>query len=187
MNAHFNAIFLHGKSVLTRFSPTDIIPRCIDRKISFFHTFSLPYGEDKNSKSHPMGHINYYNQQRLKSFKRYLDYSKVPTLDENDLEEQFVRGSGPGGQATNKTNNAVTLKHKSTGIVVRCHETRSLCKNQERAREIMIAKLDNLLNGDQSIENQERLLKKKLSIKKEQKQKKLADLKKSFKMREGLE
>lgn len=160
MNARLNAIFLHGKRVLTEPSLSNIIFRFVEC-------------------------IN--NQKRLKSFKRYLDYTKVPTLDENDLEEQFVRGHGPGGQATNKTNNAVVLKHKPTGIMVKCHETRSLWKNQERAREIMITKLDNLINGENSIENQERLLQKKLSIKREQKQKKLADLKKTFKIREGLE
>ncbi|KAI4499036.1 hypothetical protein M0802_005902 [Mischocyttarus mexicanus] len=130
--------------------------------------------------------IDSYNQIRFKSFKRYLDYSKVPTLDENDLEERFVRGSGPGGQATNKTSNAVSLKHKPTGIVVKCHKTRSLWNNQKTAREIMITKLDNLLNGDQSIESQEKKLLKETLIKKKQKHKKLAELKKSFKEREGL-
>jgi len=49
-------------------------------------------------------------QVRNKSFKHYLDYSNVPKLNEADLEEQFIRGSGPGGQATNKTNNAVLLR-----------------------------------------------------------------------------
>ncbi|OCT98380.1 hypothetical protein XELAEV_18010612mg, partial [Xenopus laevis] len=40
-------------------------------------------------------------------------------LDEKDLEEQFVRGHGPGGQATNKTSNCVVLKHVPSGIVVK--------------------------------------------------------------------
>ncbi|KAL2751577.1 mitochondrial translation release factor in rescue isoform X2, partial [Vespula maculifrons] len=142
--------------------------------------------KDKEMKLHHAQRTSSYDQVRLKSFKRYLDYSKVPTIDENELEERFVKGSGPGGQATNKTNNAVTLKHKPTGIVVKCHETRSLWINQKRAREIMITKLDNLLNGDQSIESQERVLSKKMLIKKRQRQKKLSDLKKSFKEREGL-
>lgn len=48
-------------------------------------------------------------------FKHVLDLSRVPELAEADLEEQFVRGSGPGGQATNKTSNAVVLKHLPTG------------------------------------------------------------------------
>lgn len=40
-------------------------------------------------------------------------------LTEAELEEQFVRGDGPGGQATNKTNNCVVLKHIPSGIVVK--------------------------------------------------------------------
>ena len=47
------------------------------------------------------------------------DLVDLPVLDEDDLEEQFVRGSGPGGQATNKTSNCVVLKHVPTGIVVK--------------------------------------------------------------------
>lgn len=43
----------------------------------------------------------------------------LPALNEDDLEEQFVRGSGPGGQATNKTSNCVVLKHIPSGIVVK--------------------------------------------------------------------
>lgn len=42
-----------------------------------------------------------------------------PVLNEDELEEQFVRGSGPGGQATNKTSNCVVLKHTPSGIVVK--------------------------------------------------------------------
>lgn len=40
-------------------------------------------------------------------------------LDENELQEHFVKGHGPGGQATNKTNNCVVLKHLPSGIVVK--------------------------------------------------------------------
>lgn len=123
---------------------------------------------------------------RSKSFKRHLDYSKVPKLDEADLEEQFIRGSGPGGQATNKTNNAVLLKHKPTGLVVKCHETRSLWDNKKRAREIMVTKLDNLLNKEHSIEAQIQILEKKQQIQKDYKRRKLAEMKKAFQEREGL-
>ncbi|XP_043494048.1 mitochondrial translation release factor in rescue [Polistes fuscatus] len=185
MNRRANAIFSYVQSITTKRSLFYAIFQCLDTKILLFHTPIYSHN-DKKMNIHHTQHISFYNQIRFKSFKRYLDYSKVPTLNENELEENFVRGSGPGGQATNKTNNAVTLKHKPTGIVVKCHETRSLWINQKRAREIMVTKLDNLLNGDQSIENQEQKLKKENLIKKKQKQKKLAELKKSFKEREGL-
>lgn len=125
-------------------------------------------------------------QVRNKSFKRHLDYSNVPKLNEADLEEQFVRGSGPGGQATNKTNNAVSLKHKPTGIVVKCHETRSVWDNQKRAREILVTKLDNLLNKEHSIEAQIQALEQKKKTQKDYKRRKLEEMKKAFREREGL-
>lgn len=183
-----NAVLTYVRSIpIKRSLFNDTIFRCVDKKMPLLTRIPVDWKKDKRTKLlEAQRTTSYYDQVRPKSFKRYLDYSKVPTLEENELEEKFVRGSGPGGQATNKTNNAVTLKHKPTGIVVKCHETRSLSINQKRAREIMIAKLDNLLNGDRSIENQERVLAKKMSIKKQQRQKKLSDLKKSFKEREGL-
>ncbi|GAA6109808.1 mitochondrial translation release factor in rescue [Tachysurus ichikawai] len=74
----------------------------------------------------------------------------LPVLNEADLEEQFVRGSGPGGQATNKTSNCVVLKHIPTGVVVKCHETRSVELNRKRAREILQEKLDIVYKGEES-------------------------------------
>lgn len=47
------------------------------------------------------------------------DLMDLHVLNEDELEEQFVRGSGPGGQATNKTSNCVVLKHVPSGIVVK--------------------------------------------------------------------
>lgn len=132
------------------------------------------------------GWLNGGKQIRCKSYNRFLDRSKVPTLDEIDLEEQYVRGSGPGGQATNKTSNAVVLKHKPTGLVVKCHETRSLPRNREIARETLLRKLDNKINGEDSLENQEARLRKRDSIKKKQKRKKLSELKKQFEKRENI-
>lgn len=47
------------------------------------------------------------------------DRMDLHVLNEDELEEQFVRGSGPGGQATNKTSNCVVLRHVPSGIVVK--------------------------------------------------------------------
>ncbi|XP_048411918.1 mitochondrial translation release factor in rescue [Stegostoma tigrinum] len=71
--------------------------------------------------------------------KRFVD---LPVIVEDELEEQFVRGRGPGGQATNKTSNCVVLKHVPTGIVVKCHQTRSVDQNRKIARTILQEKLD---------------------------------------------
>ncbi|XP_072443736.1 mitochondrial translation release factor in rescue isoform X1 [Chiloscyllium punctatum] len=71
--------------------------------------------------------------------KSFLD---LPDVVEDELEEQFVRGRGPGGQATNKTSNCVVLKHVPTGIVVKCHQTRSVDQNRKIARTILQEKLE---------------------------------------------
>ena len=47
-----------------------------------------------------------------------------------DVTERLVRGSGPGGQAVNKSSNCVSLKHDPTGIGVKCHATRSVTQNR---------------------------------------------------------
>ncbi|KAM4708391.1 mitochondrial translation release factor in rescue [Discoglossus pictus] len=71
-------------------------------------------------------------------------------LNESNLEEQFVRGHGPGGQATNKTSNCVVLKHVPSGIVVKCHQTRSVEVNRKRARDILQEKIDVFYKGESS-------------------------------------
>ncbi|XP_056391785.1 mitochondrial translation release factor in rescue [Hyla sarda] len=76
--------------------------------------------------------------------------SDLLELNEKDLEEQFVRGHGPGGQATNKTNNCVVLKHIPSGIVVKCHQTRSMEVNRIRARRILQEKVDLFFKGENS-------------------------------------
>jgi protein subunit release factor B len=51
----------------------------------------------------------------------------------SDVEERFIRGSGPGGQKINKTSSTVCLRHRPTGIEVRCQDERSQAANRERA------------------------------------------------------
>ncbi|HZZ19956.1 MAG TPA: peptide chain release factor-like protein [Opitutaceae bacterium] len=51
----------------------------------------------------------------------------------SDIDEKFVRGSGPGGQKINKTSSTVWLRHRPTGIEVRCQAERSQFANRERA------------------------------------------------------
>ncbi|KAK8038150.1 hypothetical protein PG994_014917 [Apiospora phragmitis] len=69
---------------------------------------------------------------------------------ETDLDESFLKGSGPGGQKINKTNSAVQLKHLPTGIVIKCQETRSRSQNRLIARQLLANRLDDLTKGDQS-------------------------------------
>lgn len=117
-------------------------------------------------------------------FKVTLDYSKFPKLIESELEETFVRGSGPGGQAVNKTSNCVQLRHIPTNIVVKCHIHRVASRNREEARKILLNKLDILYNGDQSIEMQQKAIDGRKSSEKQRRQKKLAEMKEKWKERE---
>ncbi|KAF4449091.1 hypothetical protein F53441_7580 [Fusarium austroafricanum] len=69
---------------------------------------------------------------------------------ESEIEESYVKGSGPGGQKINKTNSAVQLKHIPTGIVVKSQATRSRDQNRKHARELLAQRVDELRNGDRS-------------------------------------
>ena len=56
---------------------------------------------------------------------------------EDDLEESFILGGGPGGQKTNKTSSVVRLAHAPSGLQVRCGETRSRETNRWLARRML--------------------------------------------------
>jgi len=71
---------------------------------------------------------------------------RVPELREEDIEETFIRGSGTGGQAINKTRSNVSLLHKPTGIRMNCQETRSLHRNRQLARRMLLERLDQAEN-----------------------------------------
>jgi protein subunit release factor B len=56
-------------------------------------------------------------------------------IEEGDLHESFILGSGSGGQKINKTNSCVFLKHIPSGLQVKCQESRSRETNRYLARE----------------------------------------------------
>lgn len=67
-----------------------------------------------------------------------------------DLIENFLKGSGPGGQKINKTSSAVQLKHIPTGIVVKYQDTRSREINRKMARRILQDKIEELQLGEEA-------------------------------------
>jgi len=71
-------------------------------------------------------------------------------VHEKDLREDFIKGFGPGGQKTNKSNNCVVLKHLPTGLVVRVHDSRDQLVNRKLARKLLYERLDLLVNGETS-------------------------------------
>ncbi|EMD59871.1 hypothetical protein GGP41_008993 [Bipolaris sorokiniana] len=69
-------------------------------------------------------------------------------LLESDLIENFLKGSGPGGQKINKTSSAVQLKHIPTGIVVKYQDTRSREINRKMARRILQDRIEEMELGE---------------------------------------
>ena len=61
---------------------------------------------------------------------------------ESDLEETFVRAGGPGGQKVNKSSSCVLLRHRPTGLLVKCQVSRYQAMNRSLARELLLDKIE---------------------------------------------
>ncbi len=75
-------------------------------------------------------------------------------VDEADLDERFVTGSGAGGQKVNKTSSAVLLRHLLTHTVVKCQATRSREVNRWIARRLLADRLLERIEGEKSARQQ---------------------------------
>jgi peptide chain release factor len=83
--------------------------------------------------------------------------ARLRTLEihEEDLEETFVRSSGPGGQHVNKTSTCVRLTHRPTGIAVRVQQSRSQGLNRFLARRLLADRLEADRLGKASLQAQQ--------------------------------
>ncbi len=87
--------------------------------------------------------------------KYLMERMQALRVREQEIEEQFVRSSGAGGQKVNKTSSCVMLHHRPTGIRVKCQRERSQARNRFLARRILLDKIEAKLKGAESAEQQD--------------------------------
>jgi len=76
-------------------------------------------------------------------------------IREDDLDEQFVRSGGKGGQNVNKVSTCVVLVHRISGMRVKCQQERSQGLNRYLARKLLADKIETERLGKQSAQQQE--------------------------------
>jgi len=87
------------------------------------------------------------SETSLKDLRRRMEALGV---SESDLDESFVRSSGPGGQNVNKVATCVVILHRPTGLAVRCQRERSQAINRFLARRQLVEKLEQRKMGAMS-------------------------------------
>jgi len=81
-----------------------------------------------------------------------IQVTRSIAIHESEIQLEFVRASGPGGQNVNKVATCVILRHRQTGLMVRCQHERSQALNRFLARRLLLDKIEKKKLGALSAE-----------------------------------
>ncbi len=91
----------------------------------------------------------------LKKQKKLEERMQKLGVFEKDIVEKFIRSSGKGGQKVNKTSTCVYLKHIPSGIEIKCQKERMQSLNRFLARRILVDKIESIILGKESAQQQQ--------------------------------
>lgn len=92
------------------------------------------------------------SNKKINALKKRLESLNIL---ESDISENFIKGSGPGGQKVNKTSSCVQLTHIPSGIEIKCQKTRSQSLNRYYARSLLCDEIEDRLIQNESKRQQE--------------------------------
>lgn len=85
---------------------------------------------------------------------KLAEWMKKLHINEDDLIEKLIKGSGKGGQKLHKTASTVYLRHIPSGIEIKCQESRSREDNRYFARVRLCEKLHEIVSDEKTKEQQ---------------------------------